>query len=142
MDNKTRLLQEHYQKMLEAIYLVEASLETLPTYIPQHRYTPKEREPFNALCDRFVRAVEVAIKYFRTYDYYISGAFSDTLRDNLNKMEKLHLITSTDLWIDMRGLRNRIVHDYLPEALMGLYQEIQNRFGPELSRLKQYARTS
>lgn len=32
--------------------------------------------------------------------------------DNLNRMERLGLIASSDHWLEMRGLRNRLVHEY------------------------------
>lgn len=39
--------------------------------------------------------------------------------DNLSRMEKLELIASTDDWLAMRGLRNRLIHEYIekPEDL-------------------------
>jgi hypothetical protein len=53
-------------------------------------------------------------------------------------MEKLDVITSTDLWMAMRDVRNRVFHDYMPEQIAGLYQEMAETFGAELQRLKTY----
>lgn len=36
--------------------------------------------------------------------------------DNINRMEKLGLITSVDDWQEARNLRNKLVHEYLHEA--------------------------
>ncbi|MDE2149708.1 MAG: hypothetical protein KGJ55_07740 [Gammaproteobacteria bacterium] len=33
--------------------------------------------------------------------------------DNLSRMERLGLIASADRWLQMRGLRNRLVHEYI-----------------------------
>lgn len=33
--------------------------------------------------------------------------------DNLARMERLELIASADEWLQMRGLRNRLVHEYI-----------------------------
>lgn len=33
--------------------------------------------------------------------------------DNLSRMEKLMLVNSADDWLEMRGLRNRLVHEYI-----------------------------
>jgi len=33
--------------------------------------------------------------------------------DNLNRAERLGYITSSDTWLDMRRLRNRLVHEYI-----------------------------
>lgn len=35
--------------------------------------------------------------------------------DNLDKAEKLGLITSADQWMDMRRLRNQMVHEYIED---------------------------
>lgn len=33
--------------------------------------------------------------------------------DNLGRMERLNLVVSADAWLEMRGLRNRLVHEYI-----------------------------
>lgn len=118
-----------------AIALVEASLAGLARYDAQRAYTPKEREPYDALSDRFVRAVEVSLRFFRTYERHLYAENSETLRDLLNRVDKLRLIDSVALWIEMRDVRNRIVHDYLPEQIQALYDLVMGRFGDELIRL-------
>lgn len=35
--------------------------------------------------------------------------------DNLDKAEKFGFITSTDLWMEMRRLRNQMVHEYIED---------------------------
>ena len=52
-------------------------------------------------------------------------------------MEKLEIISSVGLWIDMREVRNRIAHDYLPGQIKHIYDEIMGAFGLELRRLAQ-----
>jgi hypothetical protein len=36
--------------------------------------------------------------------------------DNLNKAEKLGLLTSVVEWLDARNLRNRLIHEYMDDA--------------------------
>lgn len=36
--------------------------------------------------------------------------------DNLNRAEKLGLLTSVALWLDARNLRNKLVHEYMADA--------------------------
>ena len=50
-------------------------------------------------------------------------------------MEKLDLITNIDIWLEMRDIRNRIVHDYVPEKIAEMYQLIRTEFYTELSQL-------
>jgi len=105
------------RKAIDAITLVEASLSRAVPFDARRSYTPEEAEPYDALCDRFIRAVETSIKHFRTYERFMYAENSETLRDLLNRMEKLDLITSLQLWMKMRDVRNRIVHDYLPAEI-------------------------
>ena len=64
---------------------------------------------------------------------------SDTLRDLLNRKEKLSFITSTRQWMLIRDVRNRIVHDYFicqTDDLKRTYDTIQKPFEDELRQLK------
>jgi len=45
---------------------------------PARSYTPREREPFNALSDRFLRAFESSLKVFGTDEWLREAAASDT----------------------------------------------------------------
>jgi uncharacterized protein with HEPN domain len=123
------------QKASRAISLVQASLADFRPFDPNIEYSPKALEPYDALADRFVRAVECALRYFRSHELADFGEQSDTTRNLLNRMEKLGVISSTTLWQEMRNVRNRIVHDYLPEQQAAMFHEIQSRFGPKLLRL-------
>lgn len=45
--------------------------------------------------------------------------------DNLNRAEKIGIVDSTLAWLDMRNLRNRLVHEYMEDAhqfIQALYQ--------------------
>ncbi len=124
------------QKVLNIIMLVEASLSRITPYDVNQNYTPEEMEPYDAMSDRFIRAVEVSLKFFRTYERYLFAESSDTIRDLLNRMATVDLITSTQLWVAMRDVQNRIVHDYLPKDIKQIYDVIQNQFGNELKQLQ------
>ncbi len=123
-------------KAIDAINLVEASLNEVKAFDVNKTYSPKEREPYDALSDRFIRAIEISLKYFRSYEKLMYGENSETIRDLLNRMGKLEIISSITLWMQMRDIRNRIVHDYLPEEIKDMYDEIMDAFGKELLRLK------
>jgi len=123
-------------KTINAINLVEASLNKIKPYDPTRLYTPDEMEPYDALSDRFVRGVESAIKFFRTYERAQFAEVSETIRDLFNRMEKLNMISSVELWLFMRDIRNRIVHDYLPEQLKEIYDLLTGPYGEELLTLK------
>jgi len=89
MREQELLTQAAAQQLSRAIGLVEASLDGYASYDPHAIYTPKELEPYDALSDRFVRAVETSLKFFRSYERFLYATNSDTIRDLLNRMEKL-----------------------------------------------------
>jgi len=130
------ITEKAFEDVINAVSLVEASLSDLAPFDAGKDYTPKQREPYDALSDRFIRSVEISIKFFRCYEKLMYGENSDTLRDALNKMEKLNLISSVMMWMRMRDVRNRIVHDYLREVIEEIYRSIAGEFASELSNLK------
>jgi hypothetical protein len=134
--NLIELRDDNRQKALKAIMLVAASLSDYQPYDPTAAYTPKALEPYDALADRFVRAVECSLRYFRSHEMAEFAEQSDTTRALLNRMEKLGLVSSASLWLAMRNVRNRIVHDYLPEQTAQMFSEIAVTYGPELLRLE------
>lgn len=135
-NDQKQLTEISKKKVIDAIELLEASLNSIKPYNVNTYYSPKEREPYDALCDRYIRAVEICIKFYKSYELLMYGEQSDTLRDLLNRMEKLLLVSSVRLWIRMREVRNRIVHDYLPEQIQEMYDSIIGELGIELKTTK------
>jgi len=136
-DDQKIITTKALKQALDALNLIEASLNTYEAYDAGRKYSPREQEPYDALCDRFIRAVEICLKFFRSYEKLLEGVNSDTVRDLLNKMEKSRLIESTGLWLEMRDVRNRIVHDYMPEDIERIYTSIAGAFGKELLEVKE-----
>lgn len=131
------LLDSNKFKLIKSLKLLQASFDKIVPYDNNKNYSPEESEPYDALSDRFSRAIEISIKFFRSYELFLFGENSDTLRDLLNTMNKLELITSVGLWIEMRNVRNRIVHDYLPEEIKQLFDSILLEYAQELIRLSE-----
>jgi len=129
------LVRSSREKCLAAIALVHSSVKKLPPYDIVRKYTHDELEPYDALADRFIRAIEVSIKFFRSYEIYQEAIAPDTFRDLLHRMEKYDLIRSAVLWVEMRDVRNRIVHDYIPEKRKEMFDLLLGEYGKELLRL-------
>lgn len=68
------LLAASQARFREAAALVDASLKRYRPFDPVRSYTPEEREPWDALCDRYLRAVEMAIRMFRTLERSCCGS--------------------------------------------------------------------
>ena len=129
------LLVDSQAKLRAALELVFASAAGYLPFDPDRIYSPREREPFDALSDRFLRAFESSLKFFRTWEWVREANASETFRDLLLRMEKLGLISDLATWIGLRDLRNRVVHDYLPGELAELYAAIIDEAVPEFRRL-------
>lgn len=123
------------QKVLNTIMLVEASLSRITPYDVNQNYTPEEMEPYDAMSGRFIRAIEVSLKFFRTYERYLFVESSDTIRDLLNRMATVDLITSTQLWVaEMSGIGSSTI--ICLKDIKQIYDVIQNQFGNELKQLQ------
>jgi hypothetical protein len=129
------LLADSRAKLQAALELVFASAIGYAPFVPCRIYSPQEREPYDALSDRFLRAFESSLKFFRTWERVREANVSDTFRDLLLRMEKVGLISDLATWVALRDLRNRVVHDYLPDELAALYAAIIDEAVPEFRRL-------
>lgn len=119
------ILKSAYDKLKKSAKLLIHSVQKIQPYDKNKSYTEDELEPYDAMTGRFERTVEVSInKFFRAVEFYEFEIISDTIRDRLNNMHKLNLITNTELWLDMRDIRNRIAHDYLPHQIKEIYDDI------------------
>lgn len=131
--NKQVILSASKDKLAAALEILFASVDAYGPFDPARRYTPKQREPYDALTDRYLRAFESSLKFFRTLERFREVESSESFRDLLQRMEKYGVITGAPLWIEMRDTRNRIAHEYLPEEQARIYADI---VGPAATELR------
>jgi nucleotidyltransferase substrate binding protein (TIGR01987 family) len=137
MSSEFALLLEASRRRYEAAAeLLAASLARHHPFDPARAYTPEELEPYDAMCDRYMRTVEMAIRCLRTVERARLAVNSESYRDLLANAAKWGLIDDVEQWFRMRDLRNRIVHDYLPEKLAEIYALIVRDYAPELISLR------
>lgn len=140
LNEQMEIARSNHAKMEDTVGLVRASILKLKPYDETKVYDADELEPYDALSDRFIRAVEIGIKFFRSYEMLEFAEQSDTLRNLLNRMEKLGVVSSVEIWFRMRDVRNRIVHDYLPQEVKDMYGDIMGDFSDELNRCVEKSR--
>jgi hypothetical protein len=121
------LILREFNDLKKAVSLLKASIRKFKPYRIRKIYTPLELEYYDSLAFRFEKTVELFLHFFKGLESYMSGKVSDTLRDRLLFMQKLQIIDSIDFWIEARLLRNKVAHDYLPEQLKDIYQEIYKK---------------
>ena len=87
-------------------------------------YEPEELESFESFTGRFARLSDILIqKIFRLVDE-LDLDFQGTVRDRINKAEKKELIANSDVFVEIRAIRNDIAHEYLPEAIQDIFVKV------------------
>lgn len=85
---------------------------------------PDLLEALEALTARFARLEDILLK--RVFRAVAAVELSDAERllDVLDLMERLHLIEGTEQWVELKELRNAIVHEYELDDLPALQRQV------------------
>ena len=87
-------------------------------------YSIDEFGKFETLCSRYSRGIDFLIrKIFRTLDEY-EFENQGTLIDVVNNAHKRELFTSIDELRIMKDIRNTIVHEYIEDELVEVFEEV------------------
>lgn len=87
-------------------------------------YEPEELESFESFTGRFARLSDILIqKIFRLVDELDLDA-QGTIRDRINRAEKKELIASSEIFVEIRMVRNDIAHEYLPAAIHDIFRKV------------------
>ena len=132
---KIQLLAINKEKFTKSFQLYENIILKNPKFDSNINYTSEELEIFDALTSRFVRIYETSIQLFKTYDSLQSLNVAESFVDLIANCSKLNLITNEDLWFDMRLIRNKISHDYLPNQMQEMINLIIDDFYQEFKNL-------
>lgn len=104
----------YYSKLIKALSYLEYTydkVKRLPTQLTM--LAPDEFERWDSMATRFARASDLFLStYLKAAIRNDDPAFDGSFRDYLNRAEKLGLIDSIDVWLDIRDLRNVAVHEY------------------------------
>ncbi|MBF0362913.1 MAG: hypothetical protein HQK49_17975 [Oligoflexia bacterium] len=127
-------LQNNFNDILnktkKSLALLEASIESYEPYDPSINYTSKEREPYDALCNRYERTVDlITNRLFRAFELLLQGVHDGSYRDCLNRLAKMNIIDQDiNIWLGIKILRNKVAHDYLDGQLVAIYKDIMATF--------------
>ncbi len=90
----------------------------------KEEYTVDEFGRFETLCSRFSRSIDFLIrKFFRTLDSY-EFENQGTLIDVVNHAHKRGLFDDIEEMRILKDIRNTIVHEYIEEELVGVFEEL------------------
>ncbi len=95
----------------------------------------EQLETLESFSSRFARFSDLLIsRYFRLKALENDPAFRGSVIDLLNQAEKFSWISSADIWLRIRELRNIAAHEYSAEDYLKLYEELV-RLTPELLKI-------
>ena len=125
MTNQMRLLLINDLKVLEnAKDVLVYSFNKCRAIGIKEIYAPEELESFESFTGRFARLSDILIqKIFRLVDE-LDLDTQGTIRDRINRAEKKEMIASSDIFVEIRMLRNDIAHEYLPEAIQEIFGKV------------------
>lgn len=110
-------LQSIEQQLLKSITYLEYSYQKVKQLSPD-TIDFEELETWESFMARFARTADVFVsKYLRSRVLFEEPGFRGSLRDILNRAEKLNLIDNTSHWVAIKEIRNMQAHEYSEEKL-------------------------
>jgi len=123
-DQMQLLLVKELKVLCDARDVLEYSFNKCSAIGIKDSYEPEELESFESFTGRFARLSDILIqKIFRLVDELDLDS-QGTIRDRINRAEKKELIVSSDVFIEIRIIRNDIAHEYLPEAIHDIFKKV------------------
>jgi hypothetical protein len=134
---KNETITEFKKQALKALIQLEKSFKKVSKLSPDiNTLSDEECETWEAFSSRFARASDILIsKYFRALILQADPGWRGTLRDSLDQVEKLKVISSADEWLSIRELRNSAAHEYTDEDLSHFHEKLRQKT-PTLLALK------
>jgi uncharacterized protein YutE (UPF0331/DUF86 family) len=113
------------KKLLEKqLFWIEISFNECKKIGKKSHYDVDEFGKFETLCSRFSRGIDFLIrKIFRTIDEY-EFENQGTLIDVVNNAHKRGLIENIEELRIMKDIRNTIVHEYIEDELVNVFDEV------------------
>ena len=135
------LLQEQLTRLEEAATILRHSYARCREIGIKADYVLEELDQIEAFTSRFARMSDLLIqRIFRLIDR-IDLEDEGTVRDRINRAERKELIASAAEFTEIRILRNQIAHEYLPDAMAEIYENVFNlcpRLFDSVERVKTY----
>lgn len=100
---------EHLNVTNKRLFPTELNLEKLQQLVED----PAESEKIDAFVSRFARLQDNLGAKLLPFYLDAVGERRPTLLENLDKAERLEIISSSDDWMMLRQLRNQMVHEYI-----------------------------
>jgi hypothetical protein len=118
------LLREEFQLLKKSLPHLQGSIGKCSSIEKKSEYSFEELESFDSLTSRFARSADIySQKVIRT----IFAIMREDVRffaDRMYKAEKEGIIASADKLLEIKDLRNDIVHQYIPETTFEIMNDV------------------
>lgn len=121
MDKKFVLLKSELKLMNDAASVLRYSHKNCSKIKVKKRYTLKELDAFEILTSRFARLSDIIVQRIFKTIHSIDLDEVNTARDSINLAEKKNLIRNAKEMVEIRELRNSIVHEYIPDVIKSIF---------------------
>jgi hypothetical protein len=123
---------------------LKSGLENIEPYLPLDKtkianFAITELAVLDLIVDKFAKLQDIIGAKIFPLILAEEGEDALSLKDRLNKLEKLEIIDDANWWMDMRELINRVIHEY-PEHEDIVAMNL-NAIIPEIKKLLDYYQT-
>ncbi len=140
-ENEKKLLMKELKALNHASDVLSETFLKCQSIGLKKEYSFLELIHLEALTSRFARLSDLLIrKIFRLINQ-LDYEPQETVRDSINRAEKLGIIESAEIFSKIRETRNAIAHEYLLEDLSEIYKSVflnTPKILDTVSRVKKY----
>ena len=117
-------LVNDFHLLQKQLFWIDISFNECTNIGIKEKYSIEEFGKFETLCSRYSRGIDFLIrKIFRTLDEY-EFENQGTLIDVVNNAHKRGLFEDIDELRIMKDIRNTIVHEYIEDDLVEVFDEV------------------
>ena len=126
MNNIKEVLNQELAQLENARDVLQYSYEKCYRIGIKIGFTYEELESFEALTSRFARLSDIIIQKILRFFDVLDLEEAGTVRDRINRAEKKGVVESADDFIKIRILRNEIAHEYKPETIYDIFEQVMD----------------
>lgn len=123
-ENEKKLLLKELKSLDQATKILSETLSQCEKIGLKTEYSFLELALLEALTSRFARLSDILIRKIFRFIHHLDYEPQETIRDTINRAEKIGLIENTIVFTKIRETRNAIAHEYLMEDLSLLYKNV------------------
>lgn len=123
-EKEKKLLLKELHLLNQAAKVLSETLSYCEEVGLKENYSFAELVHLEALTSRFARLSDILIRKIFRLIHLLDYEPQETVRDSINRAEKIGLIEDASAFAEIREVRNAIAHDYVSEDLSSIYERV------------------